>query len=93
MKSSISTCGYVSTTKIEDGYTCDKQFYDPTHEGGLCEEHKDSLGSVPTYVPDAPEFGTLVCLGNGTCDTCFECYHVPAPGELDGTSTAYVGLS
>lgn len=93
MKSSISTCGFVSTAKIEDDvYTCHKQFYDPTHEGGLCEEHKGSLGSVPTYVPE--DGSTLVCSGNGTCEWCYECYHVPVPGGLDGTNSKYyIGIS
>lgn len=91
MKSSISTCGFVSTKRIEDNYTCDKQFYNPTQEGGWCEKHKGLGPSVPTYVPD---FGyTLVCSENRTCRICYECYHVPGPGELDGENEAYVGIS
>lgn len=98
MKSSISTCGYVSTAKIEgDGQFCLNQFYDPNkrpQDGGLCKDHKDSLGpNVTTYLPDAPEFGTLVCSENGTCDSCFSCYHVPGGLEPDGMSKAYVGIS
>ena len=90
MKSSISTCGYVSTRQMEgDGYNCDKQVYDPTHEGGLCEEHKGSLNFVPTYLPDWGS--TLICRDNGSCDECYYCYHVP--GGLDGKNEAYVGLS
>lgn len=96
MKSSISTCGYVSTKQMEgDNQPCLDQFYDPNRppqKGGLCDYHKDSWGpSVTTYLPDAPEFGTLVCFDNGTCDSCHSCYHVP--DQLDGTSKAYVGLS
>ena len=90
MKSSISTCGYVSTTKIEDGYTCHEQFYNPMQEGGLCEKHEGSPGpNVATYDPNWET--TLICFDNGTCDECYYCYHVP--DQLDGTSKAYVGLS
>lgn len=91
MKSSISTCECVSTTRIEgDGQPCDPQFYNPNGEGGLCKDHKDTWGpSVTTYLPDA-DF-TMVCFENGTCDSCFSCYHVP--DQLDGTSKAYVGIS
>lgn len=90
MKSSISTCGYVSTRQMEgDDYTCDKQFYDPTHEGGLCDIHEGSWNSVPTYVPDWET--TLICRDNGTCDECYYCYHIP--DQLNGTSSAYTGLS
>lgn len=90
MKSSISTCGYVSTIKIDgDGQPCREQFYDP-NGGGLCKDHKDTWGpSVTTYLPDAGF--TMVCSENGTCESCFYCYHVPE--QLDGTSKAYVGLS
>lgn len=90
MKSSISTCECVSTTRIEgDGQPCDKQVYDPNGRG-LCEYHKDSWGSsVTTYLPDAGF--TMVCFDNGTCDSCFSCYHVP--DQLDGESSAYVGIS
>ena len=98
MKSSISTCGYVSTIKIDgDGQPCRDQFYNPNirpQKGGLCKDHKDSQGpNVTTYLPDAPEFGTLVCSENGTCDSCFSCYHVPDGLEPNGTSSAYVGIS
>lgn len=91
MKSSISTCGYVSTTKIEDGYTCHEQFYSPTQEGGLCEDHKGLGPCVATYNPDFET--TMVCSENGTCTDCYPCYHVPGLGELDGKNEAYVGLS
>lgn len=91
MKSSISTCECVSTAMIEDNYSCQKQFYDPTQEGGWCEKHKGLGPSVATYDPN---FGaTLVCRENRTCDICYECYHVPGLGELDGENEAYVGLS
>lgn len=90
MKSSISTCDCVSTAKIEDDYDCREQFYDPTHEGGLCEDHKGLGPSVTTYLPE--DGSTLVCFGNGTCDFCDSCYHVPV--LLDGKNPAYyVGLS
>lgn len=88
MKSSISTCECVSTARIDDGYTCHEQFYNTTQKGGLCDIHKGSSGPiVATYDPDFD--ATLVCSGNGTCQYCVECYHVP----FSGTSLAYVGLS
>ena len=95
MKSSISTCGYVSTIKIDgDGQPCLDQFYDPNkrpQDGGLCKDHKDSWGpSVTTYLPEV-DF-TMICSENGTCDSCFSCYHVPE--QLDGTSSKYyIGIS
>ncbi len=95
MKSSISTCGYVSTMKMDDNLPCLDQFYDPNispQKGGLCKDHKDSQGpNVTTYLPDA-EY-TLVCSENRTCDDCFSCYHVPYGLEPNGTSSAYVGIS
>ena len=93
MKSSISTCDCVSTAKIEDNYFCNNQVYNPNispQEGGLCEKHKGS--SDPNVATYDPNFGaTLVCRENRTCEWCYECYHVP--GGLDGTNSAYVGLS
>ena len=92
MKSSISTCGYVSTAEIEDNYFCNNQVYNPNispQEGGLCEKHKGLGPSVATYDPNWET--TLICFDNGTCDECYYCYHVP--DQLDGTSKAYVGLS
>ena len=91
MKSSISTCECVSTAMIEDNYSCQKQFYDPTQEGGWCEKHKGLGPSVATYDPDLDTI--LVCSENRTCQRCFECYHVPGGLDPDGTSLAYVGLS
>lgn len=93
MKSSISTCDCVSTAKIEDNYTCHEQVYNPNispQEGGLCKDHKGLGPSVTTYLPE--DGSTLVCFGNGTCDFCDSCYHVPF--QLDGKNPKYyIGIS
>lgn len=82
-KSALATCGYVSTTRIEnDIYPCypvDKEVEGVKGSG------------VPTYDTD---WGFTYINGNkNICSIEYTCYHVPL-SDLDGQNEYYyIGLS
>lgn len=78
-KSALATCGYVSTTRIADTYSCEMVEGDDWR-GGKGE---------PAYNEDLD----CVLIGDfSVCDNYFYCYHVPVMMEgADGSS--YIGLS
>lgn len=85
-KSALATCGFVSTTKIEnDGYPC----YIVEGEG---DKTWPLDKGEPTYVPD---FGTTLINGDrNICSSEYYCYHVPQdPIMLEGQNGSYIGLS
>lgn len=81
-KSALATCGFVSTTKIDnDIYPC----YLVEAEG-----YKGQSG-VPTY---DTEWGFTYINGNeNICSMEYECYHAPLPDFNEQSNENYIGLS
>ena len=83
-KSALATCGYVSTKRIEDAFSCemvegDSEF---TWPGGMGEPA--APGEIPDWV--------LIGDNDGTCTDYFYCYHVPEV-MMEGSNDKYIGLS
>ncbi len=81
-KSALATCGYVSTTKIEnDKYPC----Y-PVEEEVL----GDKVSGVPTY--DTAFEEVIINDNQNICSSMFYCYHVPLT-DFNEQNAYYIGLS
>lgn len=83
-KSALATCGYVSTKRINDAFSCDpvKGDSDFTWPGGVGEPA--AVGEIPDWV-----------LINGDRDICssgYDCYHVPEV-MMETGNDKYIGLS
>lgn len=78
-KSALATCGYVSTKRIEDAFSC--EMVDGEWQGGKGE---------PAAVDGDPSW---VLIGdNGTCTEDFYCYGVPVI-MMEEHNNTYIGLS
>lgn len=82
-KSALATCGFISTKRIEDAFSCDpvKGDNEVTWPGDV---------GTPTIAN-----GDIFVLINGDfsiCDTEWSCYHVPEVMMEDGNDK-YIGLS
>ena len=80
-KSALATCGFVSTKRIEDAFSC------------AMVEGDDWIGGKgePTAVGEIPDW-VLIGDNDGTCTDYFYCYHVPEVMMEEGNK-AYIGLS
>ena len=79
-KSALATCGFVSTKRIEDAFSCEIVEGDDW-QGGKGEPA--AVGEIPDWV----------FIGdNGTCTDYYYCYDVPQL-MMENGNDKYIGLS
>ena len=83
-KSALATCGFVSTKRIEDAFSCDpvKGDSDVTWPGDVGE-------------PAIAEGDFLVSINRDSsiCETSYSCYHIPDVMMEGAPGSTYIGLS
>ena len=80
-KSALATCGYISTKRITDDFSCEMVVGDEWIGG---KGEPTAVGEIPDWVLIDDEFGA--------CTDYFDCYHVPEV-MMETGNDKYIGLS